>query len=313
MMQVEFYDKRYQEGYMEAWDQGKIQKVKEILRSMPLPQTGKALDFGCGNGVFTAILKEMLPAWDVWGTDISDTALQNAQKRLPSCQFFPLQNSAEYSGQFDFIFSHHVIEHVDHINESFAILNRLSAPKAWQLHILPCGNPNSLEHAIASSIKGGIEEQKEYRFFFEEPGHLRRLTSEAFEAHMKVYGFSLFKAFFSNQYWGAVNWITKSSPRFVKKLTDISNAIDLSAVDRLKKLRKQLLPLTYAQHALVLFLLYWNRYNRKPKETLAMILCSFPALISWPLYQYLDRKANEEWSKEKMNPNGSEMFLIFNR
>ncbi|MEI2710675.1 MAG: hypothetical protein V9E96_16940 [Chitinophagaceae bacterium] len=60
----------------------------------------------------------------------------------------------------------------------------------------------------------------ENRFFFEEPGHLRRLTTNQFIEHEQKIGFSLIKDFYSNQYDGAINWITKSSPRFVKKLTD---------------------------------------------------------------------------------------------
>lgn len=312
-MQVEFYDKRYQEGYMEAWDKGKIDKIKETIASMALPSYGKALDFGCGNGVLTGILKEMLPNWEVWGADISDTALQNAQRRLPSCHFFALQEGSAYHHRFDLIFSHHVLEHVDDIHECFEELNRYAAPHAQQLHILPCGNASSLEHNIASSIKNGIEHDKEDRYFFEEPGHLRRLTSEAFQANMRKLGFILEKAFFSNQYWGAVNWITKSSPRFVKKLTNPQKAINPEAAAYLWSIRQQLLPLTYVLHGMVLFLQYWNRFHRKPKETLLMLVLGIPAFLSWPLYRYLDHKANEEWAERKTNQNGSEMFLIFTR
>ena len=56
---VEFYDKRYEEGYMEEWDDNKKQKVREVISSLNLPVKGKALDFGCGNGVFTNIIKQM--------------------------------------------------------------------------------------------------------------------------------------------------------------------------------------------------------------------------------------------------------------
>lgn len=312
-MQVEFYDKRYQEGYMEAWDKGKIEKIKDTLRSMSLPSAGKALDFGCGNGVLTGILKEILPDWEIWGTDISETALQNARKRLPTCHFLSFKDRTNHLCTFDLIFSHHVLEHVDRIDDCFLELNSFSGAKATQLHILPCGNESSLEYIISSLTKDGIERNKEDRFFFEEPGHLRRLTSKAFEDKMKPFGFSLNKAFYSNQYWGAINWITKSSPRFVKKLTDPRQAIDKEASTYLKQMRSKLLPLSYVQHALVLFLLYWNRFNRKPKEAFLMLILSIPAIVSWPFYTYLDWKANKEWAEQKLNPNGSEMFLVFNR
>lgn len=312
-MQIEFYDKRYQEGYMEAWDKGKIAKVRELLRSLVLPSSGKALDFGCGNGVFTAILKEELPDWDVYGTDISDTALSNARERHPSCSFFSLPNASEYSGFFQLVFSHHVIEHVDHLEQMADQFNLLSADHSTHFHVLPCGNPGSLEHSIAVSVQNGIDKDQGNRFFFEEPGHVRRLTSNDLNNLMKDLGFQLADARYSNQFWGAVNWITKSSPRFVRRLTDQRMVLDQKSGQRLRNLRQWLLPLTYAQHALVLFLLYQNRYRRRAGETLRMYLLALPALCSLPLYAWLNRKADKEWQKKQRDPNGSEMFLIFTR
>ncbi len=85
-----FYDARYMEGYMEEWDDSKKMKVREIISSLGLPETGKALDFGCGNGVFTNILKQCLPQWDVFGVEISPTAVANAKQRFPNCRFYSL-------------------------------------------------------------------------------------------------------------------------------------------------------------------------------------------------------------------------------
>jgi predicted TPR repeat methyltransferase len=61
---IRFYENRYEEGYMEEWDDLKKTKVKEVILSLGLMEKGKALDFGCGNGVFTAIIKELLPKWE---------------------------------------------------------------------------------------------------------------------------------------------------------------------------------------------------------------------------------------------------------
>ena len=62
---IDFYDARYEEGYMEEWDELKKSKVKEVLLQLNLSQKGNALDFGCGNGVFTRIIKDVLPQWEV--------------------------------------------------------------------------------------------------------------------------------------------------------------------------------------------------------------------------------------------------------
>ncbi len=312
-MQVEFYDNRYQNGYMESWDNSKINKVKEVLRSILLPSTGKALDFGCGNGIFTGIIKEVLPNWEVYGTDISETALDNAQRIYNNCTFFSLNQLSKYNEKFDLIFSHHVLEHVDYINDTIAQLNNIAANNAKQIHILPCGNEGSFEHSIAISVKNGIDIMKENRFFFEEPGHLRRLNTTDFQKKMSTFNFILENQFYSNQYWGAINWITKSSPRFVKKLTNLNNAVNKHSAAKLNSIRNKLLPLTYAQHALVLFLLNWNKFNRKPKDVILMIFFFIPALLSWPIYILLNILANMEWKKCKKDRKGSEMFLIFTR
>ena len=99
---VEFYEDRYEQGYMEEWDDLKKNKVKEVLLELKLPPTGKALDFGCGNGVFTKIIKDTLPGWQVYGVEISSIAVQNARKRIPGCTFFEAGESDNYKGQFDF-------------------------------------------------------------------------------------------------------------------------------------------------------------------------------------------------------------------
>src|SRR3954469_2646539 len=99
---IEFYDDRYEEGYMEEWDESKKGKVEEIIRSLDLPKKGKALDFGCGNGVFTIIIKKCLPDWDVYGVEISPTAVQNATRKFPGCNFFTSDKANDYNNYFDF-------------------------------------------------------------------------------------------------------------------------------------------------------------------------------------------------------------------
>lgn len=312
-MHTEFYDNRYKQGYMESWDKDKLLKVNEIIQSMNLPKNGKAIDFGCGNGIFTNLLKENLPEWEIFGFEISTTALENARKRYPNCKFLPISEIENHKNKFDLVFSHHVLEHVENINETFDQLSSISNKSSKHLHILPCGNEGSLEYKISKMIINGIESDKENRFFFEEPGHNRRLSTIEFNTHMKKFNFQLENEYYNNQYWGAINWISKSSPKFVKKLTNLTLAINNESVKKLFSLRLILLPITYIQHSLVLFLLYRDRYNRTTKELLFMIFLSIPALLSWPIYSCLNKMASWEWKNYKNKSNGSEMFLIYNR
>jgi SAM-dependent methyltransferase len=311
--QTAFYDKRYREGYMESWDTGKIRKVRELLHMLALPAAGKALDFGSGNGVFTRVIKDTLPGWEVSGCEISPTALRNAAEKNPDCSFFGFEEAEKHHGSFDLIFSHHVIEHVDDLPGAFRQLDAFSSPSATHLHILPCGNAGSYEYDLTQMMRNGIEHDREDRFYFEEPGHLRRLREETFTRHLSAYGFKLAARLFSNQYWGAVNWITKSSPRFVKKLTDTRQAVDAAAAGRLAKARRLLLPLTWLQFPKLKYDAAKNRWHKGVKDHLQVSVLFIPALISSPLWHWLERKSDREWDEKKMEPNGSEMFLVYKR
>jgi SAM-dependent methyltransferase len=310
---IEFYDARYEEGYMEEWDEGKKSKVKELIKDLPLPQKGRALDFGCGNGVFTNILKECLPDWEVNGVEISKTAVANASRKYPNCNFFIADGGSKYLNQFDFLFSHHVIEHVPDLRETFETINSYLKPQAYQLHILPCGNEGSLEYKICQLKKGGIEKNKENRFFFEEPGHLRRLNTKEFEECERRIGFHLEKDFYANQYHGAINWITKSSPRFVKKLTSTDDAIDQNAKKELQLLRKKLLPLTYYQFP---YSKYWaikSKWKKSLADRIKLFVLFAPGLFSKKIFDKIEKAATDEWRRSKAEKNGSEMFLFFKR
>ena len=310
---TEFYDERYRQGYMESWDSAKIGRVRALILSLGLPVQGSALDFGCGNGVFTRVIKDCLPGWDVFGTEISPTALRNAAERHGDCHFFAPEAASEHTGRFDLIFSHHVLEHVEDLEATFRQLGAFSSPSAMHLHILPCGNAGSYEHKLSSAVREGIETTRGHRFHFEEPGHLRRLTSMEFDRQMKAIGFLPKAHFFANQYWGAVNWITKSSPRFVRRLTDIDKAMDRQAARRLRQARRFLLPLT---------LWHYPKYHRdmllgrslpEGRDKWLVWLLLPAALLSQLTWRPLQKKADEEWAQQKLDPSGSEMFLVYRR
>src|SRR5690348_1631688 len=84
-----FYDERYRHGYMDSWPGDKLLKVSDVLMSLELPREGRVIDFGCGAGAFTAVLKACLPNWQVYGTDLSTEAVEVARPRLPGATFCP--------------------------------------------------------------------------------------------------------------------------------------------------------------------------------------------------------------------------------
>jgi len=308
-----FYDRRYSKGYMNEDQIGKKQRVFEILKSLDLPESGEALDFGCGNGVYTEIIKKVLPKWSVYGTDISHVAIRNAKKRVHDCTFFVSSDQNFGDKKFDFLFSHHVLEHVYNIFEVLDEINKFMKPCSNFLHILPCGNEGSFEHTICLLKKDGIDKQSENRFFFEDPGHIRRLTTQQLTAMIAKFGFNLSYEYYSNQYYGAINWITKSDPKLVLDITSSTNARNKESIAKLRSLRIKLLLLTCLRLPAVVIEKLKRKRTRIVRHyflfTLAIIFYPF----SQPIHFYLENKAKLEWKNRKNDTKGSEMHLCYSR
>src|SRR5215510_14767755 len=87
---TKFYEDRFTKGYVNEWPLEKKQRDKQVVGSLGLPDSGIALDYGCGNGVLTAVLQEALPNWTIEGGDLSETAVANSSARYPHLRFFVL-------------------------------------------------------------------------------------------------------------------------------------------------------------------------------------------------------------------------------
>lgn len=105
----------------------------------------KVLDIGCGVGVFTELVKTTYPDCEVWGTDISDSAIEaNKLKGLDINYFQGYIGSLEGIPleYFDVIFCGETIEHLDEpldlFNEAYTFLNPngkliITTPKEEQI------------------------------------------------------------------------------------------------------------------------------------------------------------------------------------
>lgn len=131
------------------------------------------------------------------------------------------------------------------------------------LHVLPCGNEGSFEHRLCRLRNDGINAEMENRFFYEDTGHVRRLTTERLSATAAASGFELAREFYSNQHEGAINWITQNSPSFVMMLTEPAKAKDAEARKELSKLRKKLIPISALRY------LHGRVKNFNPKKRTA--------------------------------------------
>jgi SAM-dependent methyltransferase len=310
---AEIYERRYSDGYMDEWPSEKKTRVLSLIKDLPLPRKGKALDFGCGNGIFTDVIKEALPEWEVYGCDISSVAIGNAQQRYPQCRFFLSSASDMQTLRFDFIFTHHVFEHVHNVENTITEMDAFARRQCFMLHVLPCGNTGSLAHKISKLRKDGINSEKGDRFFFEDPGHLRRLRTDQLENLFRVHEYHLHGEKYSNQLHGEIEYMTNLSRDFISSLTEEAQAVDKNAARELRRIRKKLL-LAYSLRYFAKFVRerIWKK-NKTLRQymTLAFGLCFW--VISYPFDWYFQRRARLEWEKSSNQRNGGEMYLSFSR
>lgn len=301
-----FYNDRYAKGYMEKWPADKKTRVFEIIKSLNLSDMGEALDFGCGNGVFTEILKKALPRWEIYGCDISEIAIQNASKKNLECIFFVDDGKNKKDKKFDFIFSHHVLEHVLNIEDIARQINEKAKDNSLMLHILPCGNSDSFEWQICQLVTNGINAQMGGRFFFEYKGHIRRMTTDSCVLLFKFFRFNLKKSFYSNQYYGALNWITRSNPLVIFTMFNPLRGKNIKAKLKLTMLLFKFILISVSRLPYVV-------YQRFDNLALKILLFIPSYVVSIFVDKYIIVKSNQEWQKSKTKDNGSEMYLYFTR
>lgn len=308
-----FYDTRYSAGYMESWPEEKCLRVAGILRGLPLPSSGRVLDFGCGTAVFTATLKQILGGWDVHGTDISPNALEAAAKRLPGCTFRQLDELNDCGEQFDLIFTHHVLEHVADLKKVAFDLSKLLTSSGMMLHILPCADAGSLEHCICSWRKDGFVGEKETRFFHDEEGHLRRLSTEELAALWSDYGLLLKKAYYANHWYGGIKFLTGKTLQFLLNIVDPEAGTSPFSAQKLRILKLVLVTIWIARQPLSVLKNKKASGCRGLRDYILFLLATLAFPLSKTTDWIVEKLAAREWSTRRTQSGGSEMYLFFVR
>lgn len=117
-------DQAYQLGYaLDSAVRDRYPAIVKVWDGRKLPET--VLDFGCGNGVLTAVLYKEGFGNEILGVDVSMTAIENAQTRYmhDGLQFERI-DSGDLPGHkyFDVIIASHVLEHIDEPENVLSLL-----------------------------------------------------------------------------------------------------------------------------------------------------------------------------------------------
>jgi 2-polyprenyl-3-methyl-5-hydroxy-6-metoxy-1,4-benzoquinol methylase len=80
------------------------------LRYLAIPNKGRMLDVGCGDGSIVKLAKDL--GWDAEGLDFDPQAVETARREGLSIRAGKLEEQSYPEGAFDFVHMSHVIEHV---------------------------------------------------------------------------------------------------------------------------------------------------------------------------------------------------------
>lgn len=309
---VRFYEDRYAHGYMGHWSVFEKARLINLVRELQLPARGVALDFGCGRGIFTSVIREALPGWRIFGCDISAEAIAWAKQHQPDITFFVLGDKAYDNLRADFIHSHHVLEHTFNAEITAREMAGYAAAACTMLHSFPCDHPGSLEYQLSEAVKNGIDPENG-KFFFEDTAHQRRLSRKKAEALFAGDGFKGVNASYANQRAGAVKWIAESDLALVLNITDSRLARDATAAAFLKGWRRKLLFRWWCHFAATAFTpADRGRHYRLKRviQFLAFVSCFWFAI---PVNRAMQRAALREWETDRKKENGSDLFLVLRR
>jgi 2-polyprenyl-3-methyl-5-hydroxy-6-metoxy-1,4-benzoquinol methylase len=312
---ADYYDVRHARGWMDRWPDMKKERVIGILRQAGLRPGSEVLEYGCGVGVFANAAKEAVHSANVHGCDISPVGIARARKQYPAVRFHLLPDGAEHCLEsYDLVYTHHVLEHVEDVKATIAQTAGLVRKGGGVVHILPCGNRDSLEYRIAKMVQNGF--LQDGLFWCDDSSHARRLESETVVRWCEAHGLKLRTAYFANQAWGGFEYFTGMYPWTITDWLNPSRGVDLWAKFRLAILLAGVFVTALLRQtpSLVLSRLQRRQPWRKRMWTflavpLAVVLSPFAWVLNWLLLQ----AATWEWKYRKTNSGGSEAYLIFEK
>jgi 2-polyprenyl-3-methyl-5-hydroxy-6-metoxy-1,4-benzoquinol methylase len=85
--------------------------VDFVIDKAALPEHGRLIDIGCGNGAALANFSRALPRWRLSGSELSDKALADL-RRLPNFDTLYTVDIKEVPGEFDVVAMIHALEHM---------------------------------------------------------------------------------------------------------------------------------------------------------------------------------------------------------
>ncbi len=189
------YDQRYATGYrqtLNSFELARASAVTHVLtKVLGLKGKRRALDYGSGSGLFTAVLRDALPEADLYACDISGVAIQQLKECQPRVSAEPMVDSRQPFGQglFDLVLSIEVLEHVDDLELYLQDIYDSLAPGGWFVWTTPCANAWSIEWLYSQLTRKVIRMEDGINWNWDEEGHVRRVKTGYIAKRLRKIGF----------------------------------------------------------------------------------------------------------------------------
>lgn len=154
-----------------------------------LPRTGTGLDVGCGDGVLTGILRDLVGAdWTLVGIDPDPAEIELARDKpyFARLHVAPASAIPEPEGSFDFAFANSVLEHIPNLIACLPEIARCLKPGGLFVASVPSA------HFHACLAGPGLTRWQTRREYAEELdrrlAHVHYWTGERWEAELRRAG-----------------------------------------------------------------------------------------------------------------------------
>ena len=140
-------------------------------------KNGNLLDVGCGTGYFAASVKRK--EWNVTGVEPSKTAAEVARNKFGIEVIHPEKLPELSHHQFDTITLWHVLEHLEDLNETMALLSKLLHDDGKLIVALP--NNNAFDAA----------KYRAHWAAYDVPRHIWHFSSDTFQRLAQKHGYTI--------------------------------------------------------------------------------------------------------------------------
>jgi ubiquinone/menaquinone biosynthesis C-methylase UbiE len=314
----ELYDQRYAGDYMDTdaysvWGHGDL-RTQQVLDTLSFVQIRpqSILDYGCGVGAWLGLLSRAFPNAQIYGVDISKTAIEKAKNKFPGyyLESFNGLTAPFADAQFDLVFSYHVLEHVDDIDASIKDIARMLRSGGYAVITFPCGNEGSFldrTMRLVTNSRLPTADGRTVLFFETADGHVRRMTSNNTVAIFEKNGLKAVTQLFSGHLFGTVDWLCRgTSPGYINRVFSGQPAVGQLARVRLELTRRVFLAI---QRLLLKKSLDLTK-NRNPLKQMAVFIVKQIATLADSILIGLSYL---EWRFLKRRKHGTAQYLVFRK